>query len=105
VYCVMTCRSCGSNHQAEYGAEINIHLPRDQNKAAVLVFPSYLSAWIVALRSSLFPKLSCACWGNVTRHLLLRNSSFISGEDARRPERQSTAADKLPALSHRFQRN
>ena len=39
MYCVMTCRSCGSNNQAEYGAEINIHFPRDQNKAAVLVFP------------------------------------------------------------------
>jgi hypothetical protein len=37
--CVMTCRSCGSNNQAEYGAEINIHLPRDRDNAAVLVFP------------------------------------------------------------------
>jgi hypothetical protein len=34
----MTCRSCGSN-QTEYGAEINIHLPKDRDKAAVLVFP------------------------------------------------------------------
>jgi predicted nucleic-acid-binding Zn-ribbon protein len=39
VQCVMTCRSCGSNNQAEYDAEINIHLPRDRDKAAVLVFP------------------------------------------------------------------
>jgi hypothetical protein len=37
--CVMTCRSCGSKNQAEYGAEINIHLPRDRDKAAVLIFP------------------------------------------------------------------
>jgi hypothetical protein len=36
----MTCRSCGSNNQPEYGAEINIHLPRDHDKAAVLVFPT-----------------------------------------------------------------
>jgi hypothetical protein len=36
---VMTCRLCGSNNQAEYDAEINIHLPRDGDKAAVLVFP------------------------------------------------------------------
>jgi hypothetical protein len=35
----MTCRSCGSNKQAEYGAEINIHIPRDRDKVAVLVFP------------------------------------------------------------------
>ena len=36
----MTCRSCGSNNQAEYGAEVNIHLPRELNKPAVLVFPT-----------------------------------------------------------------
>jgi hypothetical protein len=36
---VMTCRSCGSNNKTEYGAEINIHLPKDRDKAAVLVFP------------------------------------------------------------------
>ncbi len=35
----MPCRSCGSRNQAEYGAEINIHLPRDRNKTAVLLFP------------------------------------------------------------------
>jgi hypothetical protein len=35
----MTCRSCGSNNPAEYDAEINIHLPRGRDKAAVLVFP------------------------------------------------------------------
>jgi hypothetical protein len=39
VYYVMTCRSCTSNNRAEYGAEINIHLPKDQDKAALLVFP------------------------------------------------------------------
>jgi hypothetical protein len=38
--CDMTCRSCGSKNQAEYGAEINIHLPRDRDKAAMLVFPT-----------------------------------------------------------------
>ena len=36
---VMTCRSCGSNNQAEYSAEINIHFPKDGDKGAVLVFP------------------------------------------------------------------
>jgi hypothetical protein len=36
---VMTCRLCGSNKHAEYDAEINVHLPRDQDKVAVLVFP------------------------------------------------------------------
>jgi hypothetical protein len=35
----MTCRLCGSNNHAEYDAEINIHLPRDRDRAAVLVFP------------------------------------------------------------------
>jgi hypothetical protein len=38
----MTCRLCGSNNQAEYGAEINIHLPRGGDKAAVLVFPKLI---------------------------------------------------------------
>ena len=66
-------------------------------------FRSLLSAWIVALQSSLFPKLSCVGWGNVAWHLLLRNSSFISGKDNRRTERST--ADKLPALSHRFHCN
>jgi hypothetical protein len=35
----MACRSCSSKNQAEYEAEINIHLPRDRDKAAVLIFP------------------------------------------------------------------
>ncbi len=35
----MSCRSCASNSQTEYDAEINIHLRRDCDKAAVLVFP------------------------------------------------------------------
>jgi hypothetical protein len=35
----MTCRLCGSNNHAEYDAEINIHLPKDRDRAAVLVFP------------------------------------------------------------------
>jgi hypothetical protein len=35
----MACRSCRSNKQEEYGAEINIHLPRDRDQAAVLVYP------------------------------------------------------------------
>jgi hypothetical protein len=35
----MSCKSCGSNNQAHYDAEINIHLPRDRDMAAVLVFP------------------------------------------------------------------
>jgi hypothetical protein len=35
----MSCRSCASNSQTEYDAEINIHLRRDSDKAAVLVFP------------------------------------------------------------------
>jgi len=35
----MTCRSCGSKNQAEFGAEINVHLPRELNKPAVLAFP------------------------------------------------------------------
>jgi hypothetical protein len=35
----MSCRSCGSNNQAHYDAEINIHLRRDRDMAALLVFP------------------------------------------------------------------
>jgi len=35
----MACR-CGSKNRTELGAEINIHLPRDRDKIAVLVFPT-----------------------------------------------------------------
>jgi hypothetical protein len=70
-------------------------------RAPCWYFRNSLSAWIVGLLSSLFLKLSCANWGDVARHLLLRNRSFTSGEHSRRPELHSTA-DKLPALSHGF---
>jgi hypothetical protein len=35
------CRSCGSNNQAKFGSEINIHFPhlKDLDKPAILVFP------------------------------------------------------------------
>jgi hypothetical protein len=36
----MTCRSCESKNQAEFGAEINIHLRKELNKNAVFVFPT-----------------------------------------------------------------
>jgi hypothetical protein len=36
---VVSCRSCSSNNRAEYDAEVNIHLPNDRDKAAVLVYP------------------------------------------------------------------
>lgn len=37
----MACRSCGSENQKEFGAEINIHFPGRKflDKPAVLVFP------------------------------------------------------------------
>jgi hypothetical protein len=37
----MACRSCRSEHQTEFGAEINIHFPgrKGLDKPAVLVFP------------------------------------------------------------------
>ena len=37
----MACRSCGSENQTEFGAEINIHFPglRNLDKSAVMVFP------------------------------------------------------------------
>ena len=37
----MSCRSCTSENQKEFGSEINIHFPGRQglDKAAVLVFP------------------------------------------------------------------
>ena len=40
----MTCRFCASEHQTEFGAEINIHFSGMKNldKPAVLVFPKLL---------------------------------------------------------------
>ena len=37
----MSCRSCASEKQTEFGAEINIHFPgrKGLDKAALLVFP------------------------------------------------------------------
>jgi hypothetical protein len=39
---MMSCRSCSSNNRAEYDAEVNIHLPKDRDKAAVLVYPRFV---------------------------------------------------------------
>jgi hypothetical protein len=40
----VTCRSCASENQTEFGAEINIHFSGRKNldKPAVLVFPKLL---------------------------------------------------------------
>jgi hypothetical protein len=40
----MPCKKCGSEHQAEYGSEINVHAPagNDLDKEALLLFPKLL---------------------------------------------------------------
>jgi hypothetical protein len=40
----MACRSCGSERQTEFGAEMNIHFPglKGLDKPAVWVFPKIL---------------------------------------------------------------
>jgi len=40
----MPCKKCGSEHQAEYGSEINVHSPasNDLEKEALLIFPKLL---------------------------------------------------------------
>jgi hypothetical protein len=40
----MPCKKCGSEDQAEYGSEINVHSPvrNDLNNEAVLLFPKLL---------------------------------------------------------------
>jgi hypothetical protein len=40
----MTCRSCGSQNQTEFGGEINVHFPglKNLDKPAVLLFPKLL---------------------------------------------------------------
>src|SRR5580704_2848169 len=96
----MACRSCGSNSQAEYGAEINIHLPKDEDKAAVLVFPKLLVCLDCGVAEFTVPEAELRQLGKRGRHLLLRNRSFTPGEHSRRPELHATT-DKLPALSRR----
>jgi hypothetical protein len=41
---VMTCKSCGSDNQRQFDAEINIHFPGREglDRPAVLVFPNLL---------------------------------------------------------------
>jgi hypothetical protein len=36
----MSCRSCSSSNQQQFGSEINIHLRWDLNKPAELIFPN-----------------------------------------------------------------
>lgn len=40
----MPCKKCGSDHLAEYGSEINLHSPLndDLDKQALLLFPKLL---------------------------------------------------------------
>jgi hypothetical protein len=40
----MTCFSCASGHEAEFGAEVNIHLPGVKNldKSSFFMFPKIL---------------------------------------------------------------
>lgn len=40
----MPCKKCGSEHQVEYGSEINVHTParNDLDKQALLLFPKLL---------------------------------------------------------------
>lgn len=40
----MACKSCGSDNQRQFGAEVNIHLPGRGalDKPAVLIFPKLL---------------------------------------------------------------
>ena len=53
---VMTCRLCGSNSPAEYGAEINIHLPRDGDKSALLVFPKLVVCLVCGVAEFTIPE-------------------------------------------------
>jgi hypothetical protein len=53
---VMTCRLCGSNSPAEYGAEINIHLPRDGDKGALLVFPKLVVCLVCGVAEFTIPE-------------------------------------------------
>jgi len=40
--CAVSCRSCGSTNQRQFGSEINIHLPGEngREKPTVMVFPT-----------------------------------------------------------------
>jgi len=40
----MACQKCGSERQSKFGAEINVHFPRQegQEAASILIFPELL---------------------------------------------------------------
>ena len=54
----MACRSCGSDRQTEFGAEINIHFPgwKGLDEPAVLVFPKLLVCLDCGLTQFTFPE-------------------------------------------------
>jgi hypothetical protein len=54
----MACRSCGSETQTEFGAEINIHFPgrKGLDKPAVLVFPKLVVCLDCGFTQFTFPE-------------------------------------------------
>jgi hypothetical protein len=70
----MACRSCGSENQTEFGAEINIHFPgrKGLDKPAVLVFPKLVVCLDCGFTQFTLPEAELRLLGQGAADLVLR---------------------------------
>ncbi len=72
----MACRSCGSENQTEFGAEINIHFPgrKGLDKPAVLVFPKLVVCLDCGFTQFTFPEADLRLLGQGAADLVSKGA-------------------------------